>query len=118
MKLQKSVIEDLTQWISDNLEKPLRIEDISVVSGYSKWHLQRLFLKEVGKPLGRYLREKKLAQAASDLITTDEAILDIALKYGFSTQQAFTRIFARYYQVPPGIWRTQNKHPPSGYLEV
>ena len=40
---------------------------LRAMPGYSKWHLQRLFLQYKGESLGRYIRERKLLLAARDL---------------------------------------------------
>ena len=90
------VIDTIVEWIDDNLHQPLRIDDIARHAGYSKWHLQRLFLQYRGEP-GRYIRERKLLLAARDLRDTDQALAptDISLKYGFDSQQTFTCVFTR-----------------------
>lgn len=41
-------IHSILSWIEDNLESPLSLEKVSERSGYSKWHLQRMFKKETG----------------------------------------------------------------------
>ena len=61
-------------------------DDIARHTGYSKWHLQRLFLQYKGS-LGRYIRRKEAAAAARDLRDTDQQVYDICLKYGFDSQQ-------------------------------
>lgn len=63
MTISAQVIETIVGWIDDNLHQPLRIDDIARHSGYSKWHLQRLFLQYKGESLGRYIRERKLRRA-------------------------------------------------------
>ena len=45
---------------------------------------------------GRYIRERKLLLAARDLRDTDQRVYDICLKYGFDSQQTFTRVFTRF----------------------
>ncbi|MTD37065.1 RamA family antibiotic efflux transcriptional regulator [Erwinia sp. CPCC 100877] len=107
MSIPHQVIETLIDWIDDNLHQPLRIDDIARRAGYSKWHLQRLFLHYTGQSLGRYIRERKLKMAARDLRTTDEKVFDISLKYGYESQQTFTRIFTRTFHQPPGAYRKQ-----------
>ena len=47
-------IHSILDWIEDNLESPLSLEKVSERSGYSKWHLQRMFKKETGHSLGQY----------------------------------------------------------------
>ena len=94
MTISAQVIDTIVEWIDDNLHQPLRIDDIARHAGYSKWHLQRLFLQYKGESLGRYIRERKLL-AARDLRDTDQRVYDICLKYGFDSQQTFTRVFTR-----------------------
>ena len=77
--------DTIVEWIDDNLHQPLRIDDIARHAGYSKWHLQRLFLQYKGESLGRYIRERKLLLAARDLRDTDQRVYDICLKYGFDS---------------------------------
>ena len=89
------------------MNQPLRIDDIARHAGYSKWHLQRLFMQYKGESLGRYIRERKLLLAARDLRDTDQKVYDICLKYGFDSQQTFTRIFTRTFSQPPGAYRKE-----------
>ena len=103
MNISAQVIDTIVEWIDDNLHQPLRIDDIARHAGYSKWHLQRLFLQYKGESLGRYIRERKLLLAARDLRDTDQRVYDICLKYGFDSQQTFTRIFTRTFNQPPGV---------------
>lgn len=105
MSIPEQVIETLIDWIDDNLDQPLRIDDIARHAGYSKWHLQRLFLQHKGESLGRYIRARKLQMAARDLRETDEKVFEICLRYGFDSQQTFTRIFTKTFHQPPGVWR-------------
>ena len=46
MTISAQVIDTIVEWIDDNLHQPLRIDDIARHAGYSKWHLQRLFLSD------------------------------------------------------------------------
>lgn len=105
MAMQKSVILDIQTWIDNNIDKPLRINDVAHRAGYSKWHLQRLFHQIIDIPLGVYIRNKKLEGTAHDLSVTKESIITISTRYGFDSQQTFTRVFTRKYSMPPGAWR-------------
>ena len=82
MNISAQVIDTIVEWIDDNLHQPLRIDDIARHAGYSKWHLQRLFLQYKGESLGRYIRERKLLLAARDLRRYRPGVYDICLKYG------------------------------------
>ncbi|EML5752911.1 helix-turn-helix domain-containing protein [Citrobacter freundii] len=107
----EDIIDEITQWIDSNLHKPLRIEDVAARAGYSKWHLQRIFVQVKEVSLGKYIKDKKLRLAAKDLINTDESIMEIAYKYGFDSQQTFTRVFSKKHKLPPMRYRNAQKIP-------
>ncbi|WP_424693274.1 helix-turn-helix domain-containing protein [Erwinia sp.] len=50
------------------------------------------------------MREQKLRQAAQQLRETNLTVMNIALNFGFETQQGFTRRFSRVYKLPPGAY--------------
>ena len=81
-------IHSILDWIEDNLESPLSLEKVSERSGYSKWHLQRMFKKETGHSLGQYIRSRKLTEIAQKLKESNEPILYLAERYGFSVYDA------------------------------
>lgn len=113
MAMQESVILDIQTWIDKNIDKPLRINDVAHRAGYSKWHLQRLFHEITAVPLGVYIRNKRLESAAYDLATTTTAIITISTRYGFDSQQTFTRLFSKRYSMPPGAWRRHHQSLPA-----
>lgn len=101
----EDIIDEITQWIDSNLHKPLKIEDVAARAGYSKWHLQRVFVQVKDVSLGKYIRDKKLQLAEKDLLETNESVMGIACKYGFDSQQTFTRLFSSNYKLPPLRYR-------------
>jgi len=74
-------------------------------SGYSKWHLQRLFRQETGMKLATYIRERRLSESAILLKMTSAPVIHAAEKFGFTNQQAFTRTFTKYFCLPPARYR-------------
>lgn len=111
------IIDELLIWIDSNIHKPLKIEDVAQRSGYSKWHLQRVFYQVKNTNLANYIRDRKLEMAARDLIQSDESILSISWKYGFDSQQSFTRSFAKntvYHPPAFGVLngKTETSHAP------
>ncbi|HHX3736071.1 TPA: helix-turn-helix domain-containing protein, partial [Klebsiella variicola] len=49
-----AIIQDLIDWIDNHLDSRLDIDTVARRSGYSKWHLQRIFKEHTGQPLGEY----------------------------------------------------------------
>lgn len=106
---KENVISRLVLWIDSNIEHRLSVEDVAKKSGYSKWHLQRMFSDQTGKSLGKFIRDRKLSCVVEDLLVTDETILNLALKYGFDSQQSFTRTFTKKYGTPPHQYRLRSQ---------
>ncbi|KEA51077.1 transcriptional regulator [Mangrovibacter sp. MFB070] len=116
LKLE-NLIQELTTWIDEHIHEPLKIDDVAVRAGYSKWHLQRVFFEVQNIHLGHYIRDRKLACAAQDLLNTQESVIDVSLKYGFDSQQSFTRTFSRKYSLPPSRYRRQQLSEARGWQQ-
>ncbi len=108
MTISAQVIDTIVEWIDDNLNQPLRIDDIARHAGIPSGTCSAFYAVQ-RESLGRYVRERKLKLAARDLRDTDQKVYDICLKYGFDSQQTFTRIFTRTFNLPPGAYRKE-KH--------
>lgn len=103
--MQQEIIHSLTDWIDQNLDKSLSIDEVAAKSGYSKWHLQRMFRTVTKQTLGGYIRERRLTLAAEALRQTQRPVFDIAMQYGYDSQQTFSRVFRRQYSQTPTAYR-------------
>lgn len=101
----KSFTHDLIVWIEENLDKKIILDEVAEKSGYSKWHLQRLFRQETGMKLATYIRERRLSESAILLKMTGAPVIHAAEQFGFTNQQAFTRTFTKYFCLPPARYR-------------
>lgn len=99
-------IKKSIEYIEDNLDNKIELKELADKAFLSKYHFHRVFHSVVGEPVAEYIRKRRLKEAASELITTDNKIVDIALKYQFGSQEAFTKAFKRIYGVPPREFRT------------
>lgn len=101
------VISHIILWIDSNIEQRLSIDDVAKKSGYSKWHFQRMFSDETGQSLATFIRDRKLTYIVDELLFTNESIINLVIKYGFESQQSFTRTFSRKFGSPPHKFRIQ-----------
>ena len=83
----------------------LTLKSLAEFSGYSEFHVSRKFKEISGMSLRDYMRYRKLAFALKELRDTTRSILDIALDYGFSSHEAFTRAFEAAYGLTPSGYR-------------
>ncbi len=88
-------------FIESHLPIGTSIEEIANHCFTSKWHLQKCFKNTVGLSIGQYQRYRLLSLAAQRIASTQERILDIAIEYGFESQEAFARSFKRFANVSP-----------------
>ncbi|WP_411749800.1 helix-turn-helix domain-containing protein [Serratia marcescens] len=109
------LVTELVKWINNNLEEELNINIVAQKSGYSKWHLQRLFKRLTGVTIARYIRWRRLNNAAALLKISNAPILDIALKYHFDSQASFTRAFKRQFSKTPFEYRRMEISEHNGY---
>nr|WP_017799630.1 helix-turn-helix domain-containing protein [Winslowiella toletana] len=106
-----NIVSDLLVWIDENIDNRLKIDDFVEKSGYSKWHVQRIFRETTGQPLAAYCRQKRLQAAATMLRTQPGPILAVALSHGFPSHETFHKAFKRQYGITPGQYRENHPLP-------
>jgi AraC-like DNA-binding protein/predicted transcriptional regulator YdeE len=89
-----------------NLRGDITLADVARRLGYSRWYCTRQFSRVVGMSLRSYLRLRRLSEAAAALRDGDRGILEVAVDYGFGSQEAFSRAFKAAWGVAPGAWRS------------
>ena len=98
-----NIIENTVKLIESNLDnKNLNINYLSKKIFVSPYYLQRIFYLVIGKTLGTYIRERRLTEAGTDIKNGDK-IIDVAFKYGYESQESFTRAFKKFHGVNPGV---------------
>lgn len=98
-------ISKVKKYIEENFKDDITLDDIAKNVGYSKYHLNRMFLENTGLTIHKYIRERRLTEAADLLLYTDQSIVDIALSIGYTSQQAFTLAFKQMFDCTPYKYR-------------
>lgn len=106
----QAMIEEIDICIKRKNDEALSLSYLSEKFGYSEFHISRKFKELSGMQFRDYLRHRKLAFALKELRDTNKGILDIAIEYGFSSHEAFTRAFKAAYGSTPSEYR-QNPGP-------
>lgn len=94
-------ISEAIEYIEKNITEKLTIEDIARHACVSPFYFQKGFTMLCGFTVGEYIRNRRLSLAASDLLSTNAKIIDIALKYGYDSPDSFTKAFTRFHNVTP-----------------
>lgn len=82
MKNQKHTVRKVIDYIEEHLEEKLNLEQIAEHAGYSRFHLNRIFMEETGDTIHKYVQERRLTMAAEKLVDTDMDITQIAYDAG------------------------------------
>ena len=101
----QSVVLEIDKCIKQKDDELLTLKRLSEFLGYSEYYVSRKFRQIAGMSLRDYLSGRRLAFALKELVNTDKGILDIALEFGFSSNEAFTRAFKKAYSVTPSEYR-------------
>ncbi|HND08308.1 MAG TPA: AraC family transcriptional regulator, partial [Candidatus Obscuribacter sp.] len=87
------------------LDENLSASEAAKHAGFSEYHFHRIFTSLTGDSIAEYIRDRRLSEAALELGQSRESILTYAIKYGFESQETFTRAFKRTFGVTPGAYR-------------
>lgn len=94
-------LNNAINYIEEHLEDEIDYEQIAKIACCSTFHFQRMFSYMVNVPLSEYIRRRRMTMAAVDLQNTNEKVIDIALKYGYSSPTAFNRAFQGVHGITP-----------------
>lgn len=87
--------------MSENIEDPLLLDDLSRAAGFSRRHVERMFVSVLGVTPSDYYRGLRLDRGRNLLSTTNMGLLDIALACGFSSVAHFSKSFKARFGVAP-----------------
>ena len=94
-------ISNAIDYIEDNITEDISISEIAGQAFISPYYFQKGFSMLCGLSVGEYVRNRRLSLAGSELVSADEKIIDIALKYGYDSPDSFTKAFTRFHGVTP-----------------
>ena len=88
-------------FIESHLAEPLNLDDIAAIGGVSRFHMVRAFGAATGFSVMRYVRARRLTEAARALAKGAPDILTLALDADYGSHEAFTRAFRDHFGVTP-----------------
>ncbi|MCA1065872.1 AraC family transcriptional regulator [Rossellomorea sp. AcN35-11] len=94
-------LNECIQYIENNLEGDIDMNELARLSFSSKFHFQRLFSLVTGYTVSDYIRKRRLTLAAQELINGDVKVIDVAYKHGYETPESFSKAFRKAHGVSP-----------------
>lgn len=95
------IIENALRYIEKNLSGELTVDRIAEKVNISPFYFQKGFSMLCGYSVGEYIRMRRLSVAGSELVTSDNKVIDLALKYGYDSPDSFTKAFTRFHGSTP-----------------
>ena len=96
-------------YIESHLADELSLDGIAGVAGISRFHMVRAFAAATGLSVMRYVRVRRLSEAARALAAGAPDILDVALDADYGSHEAFTRAFRDHFGVTPEAVRSSTR---------
>lgn len=118
MEAYHSSIFKVIEYIESRLHEEITLEELSHEAAFSKYHFARIFKAITKETIYEYIRKRRLTVIAQKLIEGDKPIFQIALQYGYGSQEAFSRAFKSYMGTSPFSYRKNGKHYENLYKHV
>lgn len=101
-------LEQLEKYIDEHISEPIRIEDLSRVSGYSVSTISHRFRQYYGRSPGEYVNYRKISKAKK-LLATGKSVTQAAMELGFGSSDYFSTVFKKFSGQSPAAWREEHQ---------
>lgn len=99
--INNSNFSKAVRFIYENIDKPLKLDDIATYVGISVSSLKRLFEEATDQSPGNFIRRLRMEFAFRSLKSRKDSVLEIALAAGFDDPSAFSRRFKETFGYSP-----------------
>ncbi|WP_406062305.1 GyrI-like domain-containing protein [Micromonospora sp. NBC_00860] len=95
-------LNEAMAYIELHLDQKIEVAELARIALTSEYHFRRLFSALAGMPLSEYIRRRRLTVAGADVLAGERTLLDVAVRYGYGSAEAFARAFHAVHGVGPG----------------
>ncbi|WP_395372608.1 GyrI-like domain-containing protein [Streptomyces tubercidicus] len=88
--------------IERHLDQAIEVGELARIAATSEYHLRRMFSALAGIPLSEYVRRRRLTLAGAEVLAGRATLLEIAVRYGYGSGEAFARAFRAMHGIGPG----------------
>lgn len=97
-------------YVEANLCNEIDLDKLAQIACVTKDSFIRFFSYMTGMTLHEYIRCRRLTLAAYDLQANTSKVIDVAVKYGWDSADAFAKAFTRQHGITPT--QARNPHQP------
>jgi AraC family transcriptional regulator len=102
-------IDRVIDHLRAHLDRPVRLDELARVAGFSEFHFHRIFGAVTGETVNVFANRARIEKAARLLRYSDRSATDIAFDCGFSSSAAFSRAFRAAYDTTPSRFRRKGE---------
>ncbi|WP_432402098.1 AraC family transcriptional regulator [Wukongibacter sp. M2B1] len=103
-------MNEALNYIEENLTSDIQLKEVAKIALCSEYHFQRMFSFLAGITLSEYIRRRRLTIAAFELNNSNIRVIDVAVKYGYSSPDSFTRAFQSLHGLTPSEARNKGQY--------
>ena len=89
------------EYIEEHLLEELHMPMLANIAGTSESDIQKTFYALTGISIVEYVRRRRLSLAGYELQRGEQSVLEVALKYGYTSPDSFTRAFKQMHGITP-----------------
>ena len=108
-KMSDYYIKEAINYIEQNFQNNITIEDIAAVCGINRSYFGKIFRNSIGRSPQEFLMNYRMVKATELLKLTSLSIAEIGSAVGYENQLHFSRAFKTIYGISPREWRNQHK---------
>jgi AraC family transcriptional regulator len=94
-------LNQVMEHIELRLDQVIEVDELARVAATSEYHLRRMFSALAGMPLSEYVRRRRLTLAGAEVLAGQRTLLEIAVRYGYGSGEAFARAFRAMHGIGP-----------------
>lgn len=96
------LLNEALDHLEAQLDQELDVAAVARIAAVSQHHFRRMFSALAGMPLPVYVRRRRMTLAGAEVLSGESTLLDIAVRYGYGSGEAFARAFRSVHGVGPG----------------
>ncbi|MEU7255697.1 AraC family transcriptional regulator [Streptomyces rimosus] len=95
-------LNEALEYIESHLDRQIEVSRLARIAMTSEYHFRRMFSALAGVSLSEYIRRRRLTVAGAEVLAGERTLLEIAVRYGYGSGEAFARAFRAVHGVGPG----------------
>lgn len=94
-------IGEAVKYMESHITENITMYEVANHVSISPFYFQKGFSLLCGYSIAEYIRNRRMALAGEELITSDITVMELAMKYGYDSPDSFTKAFSRFHGSTP-----------------